>query len=96
MPEKQWEQDDEIGLLVDLDKGLLQFFLNRKKHGPVVHLPNLPILAHGKEFYFCVALNTGKFLKVVVDFVTLLQKEKHQLKQSGLHLVLKYILDKVF
>jgi hypothetical protein len=52
----KWEHDSQIGLFVDLEKGLLQFFLNRKKHGPAIHLRE-----HlGKEVFYAVSISTPK------------------------------------
>ena len=50
----KWEHDHQIGIFVDVEKGILQFFLDRKKHGPVIHLKEV----FGNEVYFAVATNT--------------------------------------
>ena len=52
VPHVPWEHDHAVGLLVDVDKGVVQFFYDRKKVGPTVHLNFL-----GKEVFLCVAID---------------------------------------
>jgi hypothetical protein len=54
VPHKEWEHDSIVGIYVDLHKQVVQFFLNRKKIGPALHLKELP-----NEVFFAVGINTG-------------------------------------
>lgn len=54
VPHKEWEHDHSVGVYVDVEKGVVQFFLDRKKIGPALHLKTLP-----NEVFFAVAINTG-------------------------------------
>lgn len=55
IPVTQWEHDHSVGVYVDVEKGVVQFFYDRKKIGPALHLKQLP-----NEVFFAVAINTGK------------------------------------
>ncbi len=55
IPHKEWTHDQTVGVYVDIEKSVVQFFLDRKKVGPAVHLPHMP-----KEVFFAVCINTGK------------------------------------
>jgi hypothetical protein len=53
IPHTQWEHDHTVGVFVDLEKGLVQFFFDRKKIGPAVHLKEL-----GNEAFWAISVNT--------------------------------------
>jgi len=54
IPHMAWEHDHTVGVFVDLEKGLIQFFYDRKKVGPAVHLKEL-----GEEVFFAVSIDTA-------------------------------------
>jgi hypothetical protein len=47
-----WEHDHTVGVLVDVDKGIVQFFFDRKKMGPTLHLKDA-----GHELFFALAID---------------------------------------
>jgi hypothetical protein len=55
IPYVPWEHDHTVGVLVDVDRGIVQFFYDRKKTGPAVHLKNL-----GPEVFFALAIDVPK------------------------------------
>jgi len=62
IPPKEWPHDSKVGVWVDTEKGVIQFFLNRKKHGPTIHAD----LA-GHKLYPAVCMS-GKGTEVSIDF----------------------------
>ena len=52
-----WEHDHTVGVFVDREKGLLQFFFDRKKVGPAIHSRHLQ---GDEEWYFAMAIATDK------------------------------------
>jgi hypothetical protein len=58
IPHLPWEHDHLVGVLVDTEKGVLQFFYDRKKVGPLLHLKDLHLGDH--EVFFAVAIDTPK------------------------------------
>jgi hypothetical protein len=57
IPHHPWEHDHQVGILVDTDKGVLQFFFDRKKVGPVLHLKDLHL---DGDLFFAVSIDTPK------------------------------------
>lgn len=55
MPHKEWKHDETVGVFVDLEKGVMQYFLDRKKIGPAIHLKNVT-----SDLFFAISINTGK------------------------------------
>ncbi len=55
VPHVPWEHDHTVGVLVDLEKSVIQFFYDRKKIGPAVHLKTL-----GHEVFFAVSIDAPK------------------------------------
>lgn len=54
IPHTQWEHDHTVGVFVDVTKGTVQFFYDRKKIGGAVHLKGM-----GDEVFFAVSINTS-------------------------------------
>ncbi len=52
IPHVPWEHDHTVGVLVDVDRSIVQFFYDRKKVGPAVHLKAL-----GHEVFFALAID---------------------------------------
>lgn len=63
----KWEHDHKIGVFVDVEKNILQFFLDHKKHGPAIHHN------FGEEVFFAVAMNTPG-AKVVANWTAVCPK----------------------
>lgn len=55
VPHIPWDHDHVVGVFVDKERGIMQFFYDRKKVGPLLHLK---FLEHS-EIYWCVCINSG-------------------------------------